>query len=175
MLTSFEKLITGITLTLFILWMTGSFWRRLLPHWFVASSQTVGLFIAVPVCVGFGGGGGVGGVVNTSAVSSDGLGGDHHANRVIQHRAQQFVHVPPPKPQKATKRNVSETLKKVVAARQQWLCDNCSRILPPHFEVDHIISLADGGSNDASNLRALCRDCHGWKSTKDRLRWNGEL
>ena len=27
-------------------------------------------------------------------------------------------------------------------------------------EVDHIVSVADGGSNEASNLRAICVPCH---------------
>ena len=27
-------------------------------------------------------------------------------------------------------------------------------------ECDHVVSVADGGSNDVSNLRAACRPCH---------------
>lgn len=68
-----------------------------------------------------------------------------------------------------TKRSVSETKKKFVAANQNWLCGDCKRQLPAWFEVDHVIALHNGGSNDVSNLVALCRDCHGKKTAMDRL------
>lgn len=35
-----------------------------------------------------------------------------------------------------------------------------------HCEVDHIIEVADGGTDDRDNLRVLCHDCHVAK-TKD--------
>ena len=68
-----------------------------------------------------------------------------------------------------TKRSVSETKKKFVAANQNWLCGDCTRQLPAWFEVDHVIALHNGGSNEVSNLVALCRDCHGKKTAMDRL------
>jgi hypothetical protein len=68
-----------------------------------------------------------------------------------------------------TKRSVSETKKKFVAANQNWLCGDCKRQLPAWFEVDHVIALHNGGSNEVSNLVALCRDCHGKKTAMDRL------
>ena len=68
-----------------------------------------------------------------------------------------------------TKRSVSETKKKFVAANQNWLCNDCKRQLPAWFEVDHVIALHNGGSNEVSNLVALCRDCHGKKTAMDRL------
>jgi hypothetical protein len=68
-----------------------------------------------------------------------------------------------------TKRSVSETKKKFVAANQNWLCGDCKHQLPAWFEVDHVIALHNGGSNEVSNLVALCRDCHGKKTAMDRL------
>jgi 5-methylcytosine-specific restriction endonuclease McrA len=68
-----------------------------------------------------------------------------------------------------TKRSVSETKKKFVAAGQNWKCGDCKRQLPAWFEVDHVIALHNGGSNEVSNLVALCRDCHGKKTAMDRL------
>jgi hypothetical protein len=68
-----------------------------------------------------------------------------------------------------TKRSVSETKKKYVAASQNWLCGDCKRQLPAWFEVDHVIALHNGGSNEVNNLLALCRDCHGKKTAMDRL------
>jgi hypothetical protein len=65
---------------------------------------------------------------------------------------------------KATKRSVSESKKKFVAAQQSWKCGDCKRQLPSWFEVDHRIRLENGGSNAVDNLVALCRDCHGKKT-----------
>jgi 5-methylcytosine-specific restriction endonuclease McrA len=70
---------------------------------------------------------------------------------------------------KATKRSVSETKKKFVAARQNWKCGNCSNQLKASFEVDHIVRLEHGGSNHIDNLTALCRECHGEKTTIENL------
>jgi hypothetical protein len=63
-----------------------------------------------------------------------------------------------------TKRSVSESKKKFVAAEQGWKCGECKRQLPGWFEVDHKIRLEYGGSNAVDNLVALCRDCHGKKT-----------
>ena len=71
--------------------------------------------------------------------------------------------------QKATKRSVSETKKKWVAASQGWKCGKCGRTLPSWFEVDHKIRLEHGGSNHVDNLVALCRDCHGEKTAIENL------
>jgi hypothetical protein len=72
-------------------------------------------------------------------------------------------------PIKATKRSVSETKKKYVAAQQGWKCGNCAKQLPAWFEVDHKIRLEHGGSNHIDNLVALCRDCHGEKTAMENL------
>ena len=70
---------------------------------------------------------------------------------------------------KSTKRSVSETKKKFVAARQNWKCDDCKNQLTAWFEVDHKIRLEYGGSNHIDNLVALCRECHGKKTTIENL------
>jgi len=70
---------------------------------------------------------------------------------------------------KSTKRSVSETKKKWVAAKQNWRCGTCQKQLPPWFEVDHKIRLEHGGSNHVDNLVALCRDCHGEKTAIENL------
>jgi hypothetical protein len=68
-----------------------------------------------------------------------------------------------------TKRSVSESKKKFVAAQQGWKCGDCKRQLPGWFEVDHVIPLQHGGSNAVDNLVALCRDCHGKKTAFDNF------
>lgn len=70
---------------------------------------------------------------------------------------------------KGTKRSVSETKKKFVASRQGWKCNGCSEQLNAWFEVDHVIRLDHGGSNHVDNLVALCRECHGKKTTIENL------
>jgi len=42
------------------------------------------------------------------------------------------------------------------------LCEQCKSEgrLTAAEEVHHILPLADGGTNDESNLMALCKSCH---------------
>jgi hypothetical protein len=68
-----------------------------------------------------------------------------------------------------TKRSVSETKKKYVAAQQDWKCGHCNQQLNAWFEVDHKIRLEHGGGNDVSNLLALCRECHGKKTALENM------
>lgn len=70
---------------------------------------------------------------------------------------------------KSTKRSVSETKKKFVASNQNWKCGDCTHQLSAWFEVDHKIRLEHGGSNHIDNLVALCRECHGKKTTIENL------
>ena len=68
-----------------------------------------------------------------------------------------------------TKRSVSETKKKWVASNQNWKCGNCNKQLNAWFEVDHKISLEHQGTNHVNNLVALCRECHGEKTARERI------
>jgi hypothetical protein len=47
------------------------------------------------------------------------------------------------------------------------LCRHCSR---PGLDVDHILPLASGGTNDRNNLQVLCHSCHSAKTAADQLR-----
>jgi hypothetical protein len=67
------------------------------------------------------------------------------------------------------KRNVSALLKKKVAASQQWKCASCSSLLDETYEIDHKIALDHGGTNDPSNLWALCPHCHRKKTVNERI------
>ena len=69
----------------------------------------------------------------------------------------------------ATKRSVSGTKKKYIAYNQDWKCGHCGDKLKHTFEVDHKIRLEYGGTNDDSNLVALCRECHGIKTAKENM------
>lgn len=72
-------------------------------------------------------------------------------------------------------RKVSESMKKKIAANQEWKCNSCEMLLSHVFEVDHIQPLFLGGTNDQQNLSALCRECHGKKTSEDRQNWNSRI
>ena len=106
-------------------------------------------------------GGGGGGNANGSGGDGGGGGGGNTFQSQINRMMQSG--------KGTTKRSVSETKKKYIAASQNWLCKDCNKQLPAWFEVDHVIALHNGGTNEVHNLVALCRDCHGKKTAMDRL------
>ena len=55
---------------------------------------------------------------------------------------------------------ISAALKRIIAAAQKWRCDECDVLLPASFEIDHVVPLHLGGSNERDNLVALCGTCH---------------
>jgi hypothetical protein len=67
------------------------------------------------------------------------------------------------------KRSVSESKKKFVASGQDWCCYNCKEKLKATFEVDHIVPLFKGGTNQIDTLRALCLECHRLHTISDKL------
>lgn len=67
------------------------------------------------------------------------------------------------------KRNVSNLMKKKVAASQGWKCGMCGELLDETYEVDHKLALYKGGTNDISNLTALHPQCHRKKTVDERL------
>lgn len=67
------------------------------------------------------------------------------------------------------KRNVNVDTKFEVASDQNWMCNDCNQQLDYTYEVDHITRIDEGGSNDRSNLQALCRNCHGRKTVLETL------
>ncbi len=73
-----------------------------------------------------------------------------------------------PQPKKH-KRNVSESKKKFIASNQKWKCAHCQNLLDNTYEVDHIVALYKGGSNELNNLEALCRNCHGKKTFMEKM------
>jgi 5-methylcytosine-specific restriction endonuclease McrA len=67
------------------------------------------------------------------------------------------------------KRNVTSLTKKMVASNQEWKCGSCNQMLDYTYEIDHHIPLFKGGSNEVSNLIALCRNCHGKKTLLENI------
>ena len=60
---------------------------------------------------------------------------------------------------------------------QQPLCAACDRlgVVRLATERDHIIPLTKGGTDDPSNIQALCHDCHESKSLGEALRGRSPL
>lgn len=59
--------------------------------------------------------------------------------------------------------------------RDRWTCRNCG-VTTGLLEVDHILPLSQGGTEDDSNLQSLCIECHDAKTkaeAADRARFLG--
>ena len=78
-------------------------------------------------------------------------------------------HQQQPAADRKIKRSVSESRKKFVASRQNWKCGECQHLLSASFEIDHVVRLDRGGTNEVDNLIALCRECHGQKTLLENL------
>ena len=73
-------------------------------------------------------------------------------------------------PKKINKRKYSTTHRIHIAYKTKYHCAKCSQILPPEFEVDHILALHLGGKDEFSNLAALCPNCHAIKTRCEILK-----
>ena len=64
--------------------------------------------------------------------------------------------------------NIPPEVKKFVFERNNYQCQSCNKIdlTAKNLQVDHIIALAQGGTNDMSNLQTLCAKCNREKSAK---------
>ena len=61
-----------------------------------------------------------------------------------------------------------------IAMRQNWMCAGKECSLPAgkeleEFDIDHVIPIWLGGSEDANNLQALCPGCHRKKTDRERI------
>ena len=65
------------------------------------------------------------------------------------------------------RKKISKDMRQHVVNKQGNACGMCKLVLTPYFELDHIIGLQFGGTDDEANLMALCRECHAEKSIKE--------
>ena len=70
------------------------------------------------------------------------------------------------------KRLYSTTHRIEVAYKTKYRCNSCDVLLPPTFEIDHIVELRDGGKDEYDNLQALCPNCHSLKTRANTLKRN---
>lgn len=75
-----------------------------------------------------------------------------------------------PVPVKECRREYSTTHRIEIAYKSQYKCNACKVLLPPTFQVDHIVELRHGGKDDYDNLQALCPNCHALKTRANDLR-----
>jgi len=61
---------------------------------------------------------------------------------------------------------IEDSVKQGILEKQAHQCAICGDELKKRFEIDHISPLCQGGSNDPSNLRALCQPCHSEETYK---------
>lgn len=72
--------------------------------------------------------------------------------------------------QKKEKRSYSTTHRIEIAYKTKYKCNSCDILLPPTFEIDHIVELRDGGKDEYDNLQALCPNCHSLKTRANTLK-----
>ena len=65
------------------------------------------------------------------------------------------------------RKKTTKEMRQHIADKQQKLCGECKLGLTLHFQIDHIIGLQFGGTDDESNLMALCCECHAVKSVAE--------
>ena len=68
----------------------------------------------------------------------------------------------PPVPTK--RRKINKDLRQQIADKQENACGSCKLTLTPYFQIDHTVGLQFGGTDEESNLMALCCECHAMKS-----------
>lgn len=89
-------------------------------------------------------------------------------------RASQSI-VKPAKSRSQLARIKGDTWMKIrdrILTRDQGLCVICRKagVFRMATEVDHILPLEDGGSNDDDNLQSLDSDCHAAKTAAENTR-----
>lgn len=62
-----------------------------------------------------------------------------------------------------------DRLRQRILTRDKHLCQQCKREgrLTAASQVDHIKPKAQGGTDDAENLQAICGPCHAEKTTRE--------
>lgn len=62
----------------------------------------------------------------------------------------------------------SAEFRESIKQNQNNKCNECDCVLNKHYEIDHIIPLANNGTNEINNLQALCKSCHLDKNSEER-------
>ena len=66
----------------------------------------------------------------------------------------------------AKRKRFSENERSFIVKRAQAYCEYCKTFVPDTFEIEHIIPVIQGGTNDLDNLALSCGGCNSRKSSK---------
>lgn len=70
-------------------------------------------------------------------------------------------HSAPPRKGKMARRPISARTRYLILERDKFTCQCCGGKAPNvTLHVDHIVAVANGGSNDETNLRSVCITCN---------------
>jgi 5-methylcytosine-specific restriction enzyme A len=62
---------------------------------------------------------------------------------------------------------IPQEVRQYILERNNFRCQGCDASDPKlALQIDHIIPLAKGGTNDLSNLQVLCQPCNSQKSDR---------
>lgn len=64
-------------------------------------------------------------------------------------------------------------LKDEILARDNYTCQACGRV-GGQLELDHIINVAQGGTENKDNLQILCQSCHKTKTQNESQAGGGQ-
>jgi 5-methylcytosine-specific restriction endonuclease McrA len=62
------------------------------------------------------------------------------------------------------RRKINKTVRQEIINSQNNKCNECHNELSPYYQIDHVIALQFGGTDERNNLVALCCECHAKKS-----------
>jgi len=62
------------------------------------------------------------------------------------------------------RRKINKDLRQSIVDKQENACGSCKLALTSYFQIDHTVGLQFGGTDEESNLMALCCECHAMKS-----------
>jgi 5-methylcytosine-specific restriction endonuclease McrA len=62
------------------------------------------------------------------------------------------------------RKTISKEVRQQIVNEQGNKCGKCEQLLSAFFQIDHIVALQFGGTDEKSNLMALCCECHVKKS-----------
>lgn len=62
------------------------------------------------------------------------------------------------------RKKIPISIKLLIASSQNWACNICNEKLDARFDLDHITPRHKNGTDDPSNLQAICVRCHADKT-----------
>jgi len=83
---------------------------------------------------------------------------------IKKENADRKIVVSAPKTRGDNRIKINKEMRKEVVKKQENRCGECKEELSLYFQIDHIIAIQFGGTNDETNLMALCCECHAIKS-----------